>query len=285
MNDQNRLCVITGGSSGIGLALAEQLADQGARLLLVARGPEALAQAAEQLRERGAAAVDTLSLDVADPAQLPRLAEAIAAHGEAADLVINAAGVVSAGLLTEVPREEWQRLVDINLHGLVGVLDATVPAMQARARRDGSGGQIINVASVAGLTGVPGMAAYCASKFAVVGLSQALRAELAADGIGVTTVCPGFVQTPIAGKIALFGRMDNARTRRQINAMFKRGGLTAPMVARAALKAARRNQALCLIGRDARLSYWSGRLAPRLLDRVKARMARDSAARSAEAAA
>ena len=270
MDFRNALCVVTGGSSGIGLAIAEELAGQGARLLLVARDTEALQDAARALREQGAASVDTLSLDVADPGQIERLAPAIARLGEAADLVVNAAGVVSGGLLLETPRGEWERLFSINVHGLVGVLGATVPAMQARGRP----GQIVNVASAAGLAGVPGLSAYGASKAAVVALGQALRAELAGHGIGVTTVCPGFVRTPIASKVALFGRMDNPRTRRGIDAQFRRSGLSAQRVAQASLRAARRNQALCVIGREARISHWTGRLLPGLLDRSLRRMGR-----------
>jgi len=100
---RNKLCVVTGGSSGIGLAVAEALAREGARLLLVARDPAALERAAQQLRALGAAEVQVLSADVARDADIARLPAAIAAMAPAADLVVNSAGIVSGGLLHEVP--------------------------------------------------------------------------------------------------------------------------------------------------------------------------------------
>src|SRR3546814_6405477 len=123
-NFRDKLCVITGGSSGIGYAIAERLARGRARLLLVARDTTALQAAAEQLRAAGAADVQTLSADVASDADMQKLAPAIAAMGEAADLVVNSAGIVSGGLLSDVPMEEWRRLHEVNVLGLLRVLHA-----------------------------------------------------------------------------------------------------------------------------------------------------------------
>lgn len=264
----DKLCVITGGSSGIGYAIAERLARERARLLLVARDETALQAAAERLRALGAAEVRTLSADVASDADMQKLAPAIAALGAAADLVVNSAGIVSAGLLTDVPIDEWRRLHDINVLGLLRVLQATLPAMQARAARGEGGGHLVNIASAAGLVGFPGLSAYGATKSAVVALSDSLRLELAASGIGVTAICPGFVQTPIAGKFRLFGRMDNERTRRFIGDWFKRNRLEADTVADKTLAAVRRNRRLVVVGRDAVSGYWTKRFAPGLLERV-----------------
>lgn len=269
---KNKLCVLTGGSSGIGLSIAEDLARQGARLLLIARDPAKLERVASDLRARGAQEVAVLSADVSRAEDCARIAPAIAELGAAADLVINSAGVVSAGLLDEVPAEEWQRLFGINVFGLVGVLQAVIPAMRERAQRDGSGGHIVNVASAAGLVGFPGMAAYGATKAAVVALSESLRAELAGYGIGVTAVCPGFVQTPIAETVTLHGRMNTPRMQREIQQWFQRNNLQAETVAAATLRGIRRNQALVVVGRDARAGYWSKRLAPRILSRITAKV-------------
>lgn len=270
---KNKICVITGGSSGIGYSMAEQLAEQGAQLLLIARDPTKLEQAAQSLRERGAARVETLSADITQAADIAKIAPAISALGPAADLVVNSAGIVSAGFLEEVPRSEWNRLFAINVFALVEVLQAVLPAMRQRAVEQGVGGQIVNIASAAGLVGFPGMAAYGATKSAVLGLGESLRAELAGLKIGVTTVCPGFVQTPIAQKVSLFGRMDHPKVRRNVESWFSRNNLQPETVARAALRAAQQNKALVVVGRDARSGYWTKRLAPQLLEKITAKAA------------
>jgi short-subunit dehydrogenase len=112
----------------------------------------------------------------------------------------------------------------------------------------------------------------------VVGLSESLRSELAGAGIGVTAVCPGFVKTPIAQKLRLFGRMDNARTQQSVAAWFERNDLEAATVAQRTLAAVRRNRPLLVIGRDAVSGYWTKRIAPGLLYRLMARRVRTPAA-------
>lgn len=273
-----KLCVITGGSSGIGLAIAEALARQGARLLLAARDEQALAAAAARLQALGAPEVAALSADVARDEDVARLAPAIARMASAADLVVNSAGVVSGGLAHEVPLEEWRRLHEINVLGVVRVLQAVLPPMLARAAADQrAGGHIVNIASGAGLVGFPGLAAYGGTKAAIVGLSESLRSELAGVGIGVTAVCPGFVKTPIASKLKLFGRMDNPRSQRFVQDWFERNRLEAATVARRTLAAVQRNRALVVIGRDALSGYWTKRVLPDLLQWMFARASRSRA--------
>lgn len=278
---RDKLCVITGGSSGIGYAIAERLARQRARLLLIARDATALQAAAERLRMAGAAEVQTLSADVASDADMQKLAPAIATMGEAADLVVNSAGIVSGGLLTDVPMEEWRRLHEVNVLGLLRVLHACLPAMQTRAARGEGGGHLVNIASAAGLVSFPGLSAYGATKSAVVTLSESLRLELVASGIGVTMVCPGFVQTPIASKFRLFGRMDNERTQRFVRDWFARNRLSAETVADKTLNAVRRNRRLVVVGRDAVSGYWTQRLSPGLLERILRRAAPSTRKRDA----
>ncbi len=270
---KNKICVITGGSSGIGYSIAEQLAEQGAQLLLIARDAQKLDTAANALRQRGAERVEALSADITQATDIAKIAPAIAALGPAADLVVNSAGIVSAGLLEEVPQSEWQRLFGINVFALVDVLQAVLPAMRQRAEEQGVGGQIVNIASAAGLVGFPGMAAYGATKSAVLALGESLRAELAGLKIGVTTVCPGFVQTPIAQKVTLFGRMDHPKVRRNVESGFTRNNLQPETVARTALRGALKNQALVVVGRDARSGYWTKRVAPLLLQKITAKAA------------
>lgn len=279
-NFAGKLCVVTGGSSGIGLAIAEALALEGARLLLVAREARALDAAAVHLRGLGAADAAWLSADLGSDTAVAELAPAIARMAPAADLVVNCAGIVSAGVIGDVPLQEWRRLHDVNVLGVVRVLNAVLPAMLARARRGDGGGHIVNVASGAGLVGFPGLGAYGSTKAAVVGLSESLRGELAGAGIGVTAVCPGFVKTPIAQKLSLFGRMDNERTRKAVANWFERNNLEAVTVARRTLAAVRANRPLVVVGKDAASGYWTKRLLPAVLDRMMARMSRSQARRS-----
>lgn len=276
---RNKLCVITGGSSGIGLAVAEALAAQGARLLLVARNKEQLERAAQALRTLGAAEVQTFSADVARDEDVARLPDAIKAMGPAADLVVNSAGIVSGGLLHELPMAEWRRLHEVNVLGVVRVLNAVLPQMLARSSRGEGGGHVVNIASGAGLIGFTGLGGYVATKAAVVGFTESLRSELAAAGIGVTAVCPGFVQTPIASKVQLFGRMDTPRTQAFIQNWFKTNNLKAETVAQRTLDAVRSNRALVVVGRDAVSGYWTKRVAPWLLDKFMKRSARPLTAR------
>src|SRR3546814_6089547 len=121
------------------------------------------------LRTAGAAEVPRLSADVASDADRQKLAPAIAAMGEAADLVVNSAGIVSGGLLSDVPMEEWRRLHEVNVLGLLRVLHACLPAMQARAAHGADGGHLVNIASAAGLVSFPGLSAYGATKSAGIG--------------------------------------------------------------------------------------------------------------------
>lgn len=272
-NFSGKLCVITGGSSGIGLAVANALAHEGARLLLVARDTAALERAAQGLREAGAAEVRCASVDVARDEDVAALPAAIRAMGPCADLVVNSAGIVSGGMLTDVPMAEWRHLHEVNVMGVLRVLHAVLPAMHARAARGEGGGHIVNIASGAGLVGFPGLSAYGATKAAVVSLGESLRGELAAAGIGVTTVCPGFVKTPIAGKFRLFGRMDNEKTQRMVLDWFERNNLEAATVARKALDGVRGDRALVVVGKDVVSGYWTKRIAPRVLERMLRRMA------------
>ncbi len=156
--------------------------------------------------------------------------------------------------------------------GVVRVLQAVVPPMLARAARGEGGGHIVNIASAAGLVGFNGLGAYGGTKAAVAGFSESLRSELAGSGIGVTAVCPGFVKTPIAGKLRLFGQMDHPRTQRFIDNWFERNNLDADTVARQTLAAVRHNRRLVVVGRDAVSGYWTKRLSPTVLEHFMARM-------------
>ncbi|HQU25578.1 MAG TPA: SDR family NAD(P)-dependent oxidoreductase [Acidimicrobiales bacterium] len=188
-----RTAVITGGASGIGLATAHRLAAGGMNLVLgdVERG--ALESAVTELRAAGARVLG-LACDVRREDDVVALREAALAEFAGAHLLFNNAGV-GGGPTVGSPTGVWDWVIDVNLRGVVHGVNAFVPHFVARGE-----GHVVNTASAAGLGGVPGMGAYCATKFAVVGLSESLFHELGlrAPGVHVSVLCPGFVRTRIA---------------------------------------------------------------------------------------
>lgn len=261
----NKLALVTGASSGIGQAIAVALADKGVRLILVGTNRSRLKQSKKLCEEAGGEA-HSYAANVGDYALMQGLAEAVQAEHGDVDLLINNAGVVMSGLIQEVEIEDWQRLIDINVMGVVHGCKLFVPGMLRQG-----GGHIVNMASAAGLIGQPGMSTYCATKHAVVGLSASMRYELAGAGIGVTTICPGYVKTPITENLKLVGKLDTDRVRGKVEKSVKDSKLTAEMVATQTLKAIRRNEPFVTVGRDARAAWYTHRLAPRLLDKMFSR--------------
>jgi NAD(P)-dependent dehydrogenase (short-subunit alcohol dehydrogenase family) len=176
--------VVTGASRGIGLAVARTLLAHGARVTLMARDAAALELAATQLGSD----VTWVAVDVSDEASV---AAAFARAG-AVDLLVNNAGQAASAPFAKTDAALWQRMLDVNLTGAYHCIQAALPAML-----DAGWGRIVNVASTAGLTGYRYVAAYCAAKHGLVGLTRALALELASKGITVNAVCPGYTETDI----------------------------------------------------------------------------------------
>jgi len=171
---KNKLAVITGGSSGIGLSIAKELAKQGFSLLLVARNQQKLAAASEQISTEHGTPVFTASIDVTNIEQVKSLADRVKEIAPCADLLVNSAGIVSGGYLTETPLEEWDRLYQFNVRGLVSVLQSLIPDMRKQFHQDGERCHIVNLASAAGYMNTLGMAAYGSTKAGVISLSESL---------------------------------------------------------------------------------------------------------------
>lgn len=187
-----RTAVITGGASGIGLATARRVAASGMRLVLADRDEGAMATAVIALAEAGADVIG-VACDVAVEADVERVRdEALAAFG-AVHLIFNNAGVVG-GPAIGTPKGVWDWVLGVNLDGVINGVNVFLPLLLEQDE-----GHVVNTASLAGLAGQPGTGAYCASKFAVVGLSESLFYELALRGgrVGVSVLCPGFVRTRI----------------------------------------------------------------------------------------
>jgi len=186
---EGRVVVVTGGSRGLGLVLARELASRGARLALCARDAEELDRARRELVEDLGAEVLALPCDVTAAGQVEGFMQAVLDHYGRIDVLINNAGVITAGPYEHMTAEDYEVALATHFWGPYHTITAALPELR------GNGGRIVNIASVGGKASVPHLLPYCASKFALVGFSEGLRAELAKDGVLVTTVAPGLMRT------------------------------------------------------------------------------------------
>ena len=195
---QGRVAIVTGGSRGIGLATATALCSEGVNVLLCGRSPDALDRAANRIKSevasRSAGRVTSMVTDVRQPEQVQRLVESTVQQLGGLDILINNAGVGRFRPLSELTIEDWLETVETNLSGVFYCCRASIPEMRKR-----NGGWIINVSSLAGKYPFAGGAAYCASKAGLNALTEALMQEVRHDGIRVSCVLPGSVETEFAG--------------------------------------------------------------------------------------
>ncbi|MDZ7794985.1 MAG: SDR family oxidoreductase [Spirochaetia bacterium] len=257
--------LITGGSSGIGLATAQKLVESGVNVMLVARDYERLGAAKRRLEERAAEGAEVLvvAVDVSDRKMLENVLAPLIMNGIPPDLVVNCAGMAYPNYFEQIDSEIFDKTVQINLTGTWNILKCVVPTM-------GPGGHIVNVSSVAGLVGTFGYTAYSASKFAVIGLSEALRNELSQKGIGVSVLCPADTDTP---QLEFENRTKPPETR----AISGNAGVMKPeQVAEALLAGVRKKRFLIVPGAQAKLVYLAKRLVPGLLYRIMDREAKKS---------
>jgi NAD(P)-dependent dehydrogenase (short-subunit alcohol dehydrogenase family) len=186
-----RTVVITGGSRGLGLVLARQFADQGARVCLLARDPRELDRARRLVAEQfGEAGVMTIRCDIRRRADVREAITRILDEWVAIDVLVNNAGVIQVGPLDHMEHDDFENAMATHFWGPLHMVLEVLPSMRRRGF-----GRIVNISSIGGRIGVPHLAPYTASKFALVGLSDAIRAELAPLGIRVTTVSPGLMRT------------------------------------------------------------------------------------------
>mgnify|MGYP000555928093 CR=1 FL=1 len=197
-----RVAVITGSANGIGLALALEAARRGMHVALADIGEEALMEARQQVEALGVRAI-AVKTDVRDIEQLRHLEREASERLGTPWLVCNNAGIAKIALAWETTEADWRRMIDINIWGVINGLLTFLPGLRARGS-----GYILNTASVGGLLGMPANAAYVASKHAIVGLSETLYRELAADraGVGLSVLCPALVRTAIAGTREVNGK-------------------------------------------------------------------------------
>ena len=194
---RDRVAVVTGGASGLGLAMAEAMAARGAKLVLADIDEAALARS-EKLLSKSGASVLTVPTDVTKRAPVEALADATFSRFGAAHIVCNNAGIAVLGSVANAEAAAWEKSMAVNFWGVVHGVDAFLPRMIEQKQ----GGHIVNTASMAGLVGMQYLGIYCVTKFAVVGLSESLERELRPHGIGVHVLCPMIVATNIAANSA-----------------------------------------------------------------------------------
>ena len=195
-----KVVLITGGSRGLGLALAERFGRSGARLVLAARHLDELTSARQILLDRGAVLspddVLLVPADLTDPTAAASLVQHAIDHFGQIDILINNAGIIEVGPFEDQPPAAFNRAMDTNFFAALHTVQAVLPGMLARHRMGiRKAGAIVNIASIGGKFAMPHMLPYVASKFALVGFSEGLHAELRSKGIRVTTVCPGLMRT------------------------------------------------------------------------------------------
>ena len=263
-----RVAVVTGAGSGIGRSLALDLARRGSRLAISDIDQDRLDETAGACRRRGA---DVLAeaVDVSDRSAVEAHAEAVGARFGGAQLVFNNAGIAYVGPATIQSAEDVQRVLDVNLWGVIHGTQAFLP--QLIASRDG---HLVNISSVFGLMTVPSHSAYCASKFAVRGYTEAVATEMAAGRhpVQVSCVYPGGVDTNIAND----ARVGYAHDREELRRLFQRVARTSPEdAARAILSGVERDRTRIIVGSDARALHTMVRILggryPRLVGAVMRR--------------
>ncbi|MFE9258182.1 SDR family NAD(P)-dependent oxidoreductase [Streptomyces sp. NPDC006879] len=264
------VAVITGGSSGIGLAMATRLVGRGTTVVLVGRNLQRLETAAASIKDHARAPITTATADVADAEAIDRICQEAATEHGSLDLMFNNAGVPVTGSFQELTLDHWNQSIETNLKGVIHGIAAAYPLML----RQGSG-HIVNISSLAGLIHPPLLAPYAAAKAAVVSLTFALRAEAAVNGVRATVACPGFVDTPFLDHTnpGLQETTFSANSRAEIR-RYRTPTADADTIARRILHAVDHNRAVVTGSPSARAAWYLSRYAPQaagLLRELRAR--------------
>jgi NAD(P)-dependent dehydrogenase (short-subunit alcohol dehydrogenase family) len=235
-NFAGRVVLITGGSRGLGLLIARQLAREGARLAICARDREELQRAQEELSQY--AEVIAIPCDITDRQQADAFVEAARNHFGQIDVLINNAGTINVGPMDVMTLADYEQAMKVHFWGPLYTVLAVLPEMRRRGA-----GRIVNISSIGGKISVPHLLPYSASKFALVGLSEGLRAELRKDGIRVTTVCPGLMRTGSPRNANFKGQHEAEYAWFKISDSLPLTSIDARRAARQVVEAARRGEA------------------------------------------
>jgi len=264
-NLKGRTVLVTGAASGIGKETALAFGRRGADLVICDVDESGLKTTEAALRALGRQVL-ARRVDVSDREAMRAFAEETHAQVGALDILMNNAGVgLGAGFL-DTTLEDWDWIVRINLLGVVHGCHFFVPPMAAR----GAGGHVVNVSSAAGYLPAQALCAYVATKYAVLGLSEALRIELREHGIGVTAICPGIIDTPITRTARLRGRYAAEGQREQMIEAYRKRGYGPERVAENVLRAIQRDRAIAPVSPEAWIGWYLKRLSPALASRLMA---------------
>jgi len=259
---RDKVVVITGAGSGIGRATAIAFAEEGAELVLADIDLDRLRAVADEIG-RDDSRVLTREVDVAEKEQVEDLAEFVIGTKGRVDILYNNAGVAIGADFVSTSIEEFEWIFSINFWGMLYGIKAFLPHMMERRF-----GHIVNTSSVAGLCATPGMPAYCSTKFAIAGLGESLRAELKKYNIGVSTICPGVIDTRIVADGCLHLRNESRATNDRVVNFYRRFGWPPERVAKAVLKAVRKNRSVVPVGIEAWLQWIGKRLSQRNHDAI-----------------
>ncbi|MGX2995891.1 SDR family oxidoreductase [Streptomyces sp. JNUCC 64] len=258
-----RLVLVTGAGSGIGRSTALAFAGAGARVVVVDRDGETAARTAGEALAAGARGAWSETVDVTDEHAMERLAEKVTAEHGVVDVLVNNAGVGLSGAFLDTTPEEWRRVLDVNLWGVIH----GCRLFGARMAERGQGGHIVNIASAAAYLPSRSLPAYGTTKAAVLALSGSLRAELAGRGVGVTAVCPGIVRTGITGTTRFAGTTpeEEEKLRRKATRLYRLRDYPPEKVAATVLRAVVQDRAVVQVAPEAHAVRLLSRFAPGVL--------------------
>jgi NAD(P)-dependent dehydrogenase (short-subunit alcohol dehydrogenase family) len=255
--------LVTGAAHGIGRATALAFAHAGADLIISDIDESALAETDDEIRGVGCQ-VMARQVDVSDRESMRAFAEEVHSDREAVDVLVNNAGVAIGGGFLETALDDWDWLLGPNLYGVIHGCHFFVPPMVVRDR----GGHVVNMSSAAGIMAQPLLAAYSATKFAIYGLSEALREEVRSHGIVVTAVCPGLINTRIAEHGRMRGRVADPEIRERVYEMYRTCRSGPDDVARAIVSGVRRRRAVVKVAREGWAFAAARRLCPAVAPRL-----------------
>jgi NAD(P)-dependent dehydrogenase (short-subunit alcohol dehydrogenase family) len=257
---KNKVVVITGAASGIGKATAKAFAREGADLVIADNNAQRLEDTAREIKAAGARVLGC-PVNVADRKQVEAFAGQVISERGQVDILINNAGVGVGGTLLETNIEDFEWIFSINYWGVVYGLKSFLPHMVAKKY-----GHVVNTASGAGLCSIPAMSAYCSTKFAVVGLSETLRAEMRRFGIGVSTICPGVINTNIIAQSHMHLQEGSRANHNILIDFYRRFGWPPERVAKAIMSAVRHNRSIVPVGPEVWAQWFTKRISQKFFD-------------------